>query len=59
MNINIDTTYDLGQKVDENGMKGTVVRIEIIINSNGLTDVFYVLDNGGKIKIGFMGANTK
>jgi hypothetical protein len=53
MNINIKTKYEIGQFVSENGLEGTVVRIEIIVHSEDYQDVDYILDNGGKIKIGF------
>ena len=53
MEINIKTAYELGEKVNENGLKGTIVRIDIIVHSEEKQDVEYILDNGGKIVIGF------
>lgn len=53
MEIKIKTAYELGQVVNENGLQGTVVRIEIIVHSEDKQDVQYILDNGGKIVIGF------
>ena len=53
MEIKVKTAYELGQKINENGMKGTVVRIEIIVHSVDKQEVQYILDTGGKIVIGF------
>ena len=53
MEINVKTAYEIGQFVNENGLQGTVVRIEIIVLSADYQDVDYILDNGGKIRIRF------
>jgi hypothetical protein len=53
MEIKIKTAYELGQEINENGLKGKVVRIDIIVHSEDKQDVEYILDNGGKIVIGF------
>ena len=53
MEINIKTVYEIGQIVNENGLQGTVIRIEIIVISADHQDVDYILDNGGKIRIQF------
>lgn len=57
MEINVKTAYDLGQKVNENGVTGTVVKIEVIIYSKDLQTVVYTLDNGVRIEIGFKNPN--
>lgn len=53
MEIKVKTDYEIGQQVDENGLKGTVERIEIIVHSEDRQDVVYILDNGGKIVINY------
>lgn len=52
MEINIVTAYEIGQQVNENGLSGTVERIEIIVYQDERF-VDYILDNGGKIRIKF------
>jgi hypothetical protein len=52
MKIKIVTAYEIGQEINENGLKGTVVRIEIIVFENERF-VDYILDNGGKLRIKF------
>ena len=57
MEINVKTAYELGQTVNENGVTGTVVRIEVIVYSKDLQTVVYILDNGVRIEIGFKSPN--
>jgi len=52
MEIKIVTAYEIGQQVSENGLSGTVERIEIIVYQKERF-VDYILDNGGKIRIKF------
>lgn len=52
MEIKIVTAYEIGQKVNENGLSGIVERIEIIVCHHERF-VDYILDNGGKIRIKF------
>ena len=53
MEINVKTAYELGQVINEKGLKGKIVRIDIVVYSEDRQDVEYILDNGGKIVIGF------
>lgn len=57
MEINVKTAYELGQTVNENGVTGTVVRIEVIVYSKDLQTVVYILDNDARIEIGFKSPN--
>lgn len=58
MEINVETSYEIGDFVNEGELQGTVVRIEIIVHSIDHQDIDYILDNGGKIRIGFKSPNT-
>ena len=59
MNINVDTAYEIGQKINENNVQGTVVRIELIIFSENYQDIRYVLDNGIVINTRFKSPDAK
>jgi len=51
MEIKNATAYELGQRINEKGLKGIVVQINAIVYSEEIQDVEYILDNGGKVVI--------
>lgn len=53
MEIKVKTSYEIGQSVDEMGLKGKIMRIEIIVYSENHQMIDYILDNGGKISMGW------
>lgn len=59
MEIKVNTSYEIGQEINEMGVKGKIMRIEIIAYSENHQTIDYILDNGGKISISWKSPEAK